>query len=166
MGYCSRRPHCKHHLSVKSRKLRLQFAQACKNSKNGLMSLHFCRDDRLVGSEFVKHGSTLPSIIVHLSCPSLVTRYCGLLLIPQRKDILISRKSVMPYDMYPCVSHMANLHFTTSTLLVYAPQWIWRLHRYLPGGKFSRVSTRQRSSSQLWFAHSGFDSLKWIWKTY
>lgn len=53
MGYSSTRPHCKHLFSVKSRKLKLQFAQAHKNSKNGLMSLHFCPDIQLVGSEFV-----------------------------------------------------------------------------------------------------------------
>ncbi len=59
MGYSSRRPHRVLLLSAKNRKWRLQFAQAHQNWtiedwKNvpGLLSLDFCCDIQMVGSEF------------------------------------------------------------------------------------------------------------------
>ncbi len=58
MGYSSRRPHRVPLLSAKNRKQRLQFTQAHQNWtiedwKNvGLMSLDFCCDIQMVGSEF------------------------------------------------------------------------------------------------------------------
>ncbi len=63
MGYSSRRPHRVPLLSAKNRKRRLQFAQVHQNwtiedrkTLPGLMSLDFCCDIQMVGSEFgVKH---------------------------------------------------------------------------------------------------------------
>ncbi len=54
MGYSSRRPHRVPLLSAKNSKRRLQFAQAHQNWKTlpGLMSLDFCCDIQMVGSEF------------------------------------------------------------------------------------------------------------------
>ena len=59
MGYSSRRPRRVPLLSAKNRKLRLQFAQGQRNwtiedckKLPGLMSLDFCCDIRMVGSEF------------------------------------------------------------------------------------------------------------------
>ncbi len=58
MGYSSRRPHRVPLLSAKNRKRRLQFAQAHQNwtksgkTLPGLMSLNFCCDIQMVGSEF------------------------------------------------------------------------------------------------------------------
>ncbi len=59
MGYSSRRPHRVLLLSAKNRKRRLQFAQAHQNwtiedwkTLPGLMSLDFCCDIQMVGSEF------------------------------------------------------------------------------------------------------------------
>ncbi len=74
MGYSSRRPHRVPLLSAKNRKRRLQFTQAYQNWsiedwKNvyGLMSLDFCCDIQMVGSEFGvkntwRHGSILPCL--------------------------------------------------------------------------------------------------------
>ncbi len=70
MGYSSRRPHWVPLLSAKNRKRRLQFAQVHQNwtiedrkTLPGLMSLDFCCDIQMVGSEFgvknMKHGSIL-----------------------------------------------------------------------------------------------------------
>ncbi len=50
MGYSSRRPHRVPLLSAKNRKRRLQFAQG--DYMPGLMSLDFCCDIQMVGSEF------------------------------------------------------------------------------------------------------------------
>ncbi len=58
MGYSSRRPHRVPLLSAKNRKRTLQFTQAHQNWtiedwKNiGLISLNFCCDIQIVGSEF------------------------------------------------------------------------------------------------------------------
>ncbi len=60
MGYSSRRPHRVPLLSAKNRKRRLQFAQAHQNwtiedwkkTLPGLMSLDFCSEIQIVGSEF------------------------------------------------------------------------------------------------------------------
>ncbi len=59
MGYSSRRPHRVPLLSAKNRKRRLQFTQAPQNwtiedwkSLPGLLSLDFCCDIQMIGSEF------------------------------------------------------------------------------------------------------------------
>ncbi len=59
MGYSSRRPHRVPLLSAKNRKRRLQFTQARQNwtiedwkTLPGLMSLDFCCDIQMIGSEF------------------------------------------------------------------------------------------------------------------
>jgi len=61
MDYSSRRPHRVPHLSAKNRKLRLQFTQAQQKigkTLPGLMSLDFCCDIRMVGSEFGVNNMT------------------------------------------------------------------------------------------------------------